>query len=330
MRKIKIISTAKYLPKKIVTAQEMADQLGIDVAWIEKKSGVLKRHFVEDETAPSMGALVAKEALKKAELKFTDIDALVAVSGTPSQPIPCNAVLIQEAMGEHLCGVPAFDINTTCLSFLTGLDIVSYMIAAGRFKRVLFVASDVASMGLNYKQKESCTLMGDSAVAILVEGCDDSEKSGIIASRMETYSAGAKWAEIRGGGTLRHPTRGKDIQEDDYYFDMQGHKIFEMASRYIKPFCDKIVDPINMKIQDFNLVIPHQASLLALKIMRSKLDLSEEQFYIYIQDHGNTVGTSIPIGIHNAIENKKIKRGDSVFLIGTGAGLSLGGMALIY
>jgi 3-oxoacyl-[acyl-carrier-protein] synthase-3 len=323
VRNIKIVSSAKYLPKKKVTAKQMDKMLGVEEGWSLKKTGVEYRHYVDDENSISMGTIVLKEALKKANLEFEQLDALVGTCGTPAQAIPCTASLLQEAMGMQESGVPCFDVNSTCLSFVTAVDMISYAMEAKRYTKVAFVASEVASVGLNFNQKESSALFGDGAVCIIFE-YDTTKTSGIIASHMETYSSGAHDAQIRAGGSLRHPVAHKDVKDTDFLFDMNGPKIFKLASKVILPFCEKLFFGTQRKIQDMKLVIPHQASLLSLNLIRKKLNLSQQQYMIHVYNHGNQIAASIPIGIHDAIEMGKIKRGDEFMVLGTSAGFSIG------
>ncbi len=331
MRRIKIVSTAKYLPRNKVTAAEIDKKIGEKEGWVANKSGVLVRHFAsEDETSPVMGAIALKEALNKAGLKLEDLDAIISTSGTQAQEIPCTSSLIQEQMGGQNSGIPCFDINSTCLSFVTGLDTISYMIDSGRYKRVALVASEVASVGLNYNEKESSALMGDGAAAVIIERTPEGEESGIIGARMETYSSGAHFAEIRGGGTNKHPIRGQNVKEEDFYFNMNGPAVFKQASKLMLPFCERLFGEMELNLKDVDLVIPHQASKMALKLVQKRLELSDERFMTYVENHGNTIAASIPMGIHNAIEGKRIKRGDKVLLLGTSAGFSIMGLALQY
>jgi 3-oxoacyl-[acyl-carrier-protein] synthase-3 len=329
MRSIKIVSTAKYLPKKVVTATEMDKRLGVNEGWVEKKTGVLKRHFVDDETCVSMGAIVVKEALTKANLKFEDLDLLVGANGTPAQAIPCTSALIQEALGAQKSGIPCFDINSTCLSFITALDTISFAIEAGQYKRVAIVSSEVASVGINLQQKESAALFGDGAACIIIEK-DETGKCGILASSMNTYSSGAHDAEIKAGGTLKHPVAHNDVTNDDFMFNMNGPKIFRQASKLVRPFFDALLIKASIEKSEMKLFIPHQASMLSLAIAQKKMEISDDKFFRYVSDHGNQIAASLPTGLHNAIEEKKINRGDIVVMMGTSAGFSIGAVVLRY
>ncbi len=328
MRKVKIISTGKYLPKKQVTAEELELRLGLTKGWIEKKSGVLIRYFVDDETSSLMGAFAAKEALLAANLSIQDIDCIISTSAIPEQCIPCTAALIQQHLGAENSGIPAFDVNSTCLSFITGLDMISYLIAAGRYNTVMLIASEVTT-GLNWHDQESCTLFGEGAAAVIIAKSEEQENSQILYSSMETYSKGAHLTECTGAGNKYHP-RDYANNPDSFLFKMDGKGIYRLASEILPRFFAGLLKSANLTIDDLKMVIPHQASLMALKLMCKQLRIPDEKFMIIIQNHGNTIAASVPMTLYEAIKQGKIGRGDRIMLLGTSAGFSVGGMVLEY
>ena len=328
-RKVKIISTGKYLPKKQVTAQELAERIGTSAEWIEKKSGVMIRYFVNGETASQMGAFAAKNALEVAGLSIQDIDCIVSTSGVPEQAIPCNAALIQEHLGAINLGIPAFDINSTCLSFITGLDTISYLVAAGRYKRVLLVATEVSSFGINWQEKESCTLFGDGAAAVIITQSQKEDSSQILCSRIETYSKGAHLTECQGGGNKYHPSEyGND--PEFFLFKMDGRGVYRLSSQILPGFVERLFAPLGLKINDMQMVIPHQASLMAMRLLSKQLNIPAQKLMVIAHNHGNTVAASVPMALHEAIIQQKITRGDTIMLLGTSAGFSVGGIILEY
>lgn len=328
VRRIKILATGKYLPKNKVTANQLAQRLGLEESWIAKKSGVLIRHFVEDETASQMGAFAAKEVLAAAGFSFSDIDCLVCTSSVPEQAIPCTASLIQKQLGAGDSGVPAFDINSTCLSFMTGLDMVSYLVEAGRYNRVLLVATEI-SRGLNWEDKETCTLFGDGAAAVIIGKSDAGDSSRILCSRMETYGKGAHLSECQGGGNKVHP-REYAQNSQSFLFAMDGKGIYRLASQIMPGFVERMLQPSGLSMADMQLVIPHQASLMAMQLIRKHLGIPEEKFMVIVHNHGNTMAASVPMALHEAIAQGKLHRGDRVMLLGTSAGFSVGGIVLEY
>ncbi|MFD0961708.1 beta-ketoacyl-ACP synthase III [Paenibacillus chungangensis] len=328
-RYVKIIGTGKYLPQTCVTAEEIDARLGVRAGWTLKKTGVEKRYFAGEETASQMGAKAAAAALQAAGVSFRDIDCIVGASGTYQQPIPCNAALIQAEMGEGASGVPSFDINTTCLSFVAAMDIVSYMIEAGRYRTALLVTSEIASIGLDWEHKESAALFGDGAVAVVLSRSEHGGVSGIVHAAMETYGDGAHLSEIRGGGTKLH-SRSAEATEKDFLFQMDGTGIFRMTSKLMPPFLERLMQEAGTSIGEMKLVIPHQASAMAVRLIMRKLGVGEHQLMDVSHNGGNMIAASIPMLLHEAIERQRIVRGDRVLLLGTSAGLSLGGLILDY
>lgn len=329
-RKVKILGTGKYLPKQQVTAEELEKKLRLPTGWVTKKSGVRVRHFVTDETSANMGAIAAQRALEEAGLSFSDIDCLVCASGTSQQEIPCTAALIQEEMRQSKTGVPCFDINSTCLSFVTAMDVLSASLAMGCYQRILIVSTEISSVGLNWGQKESCVLFGDGAAAVVIGRTPEAETSRILASCMQTYSDGAHYSEIRGGGTLIHPGEYAKGREADFQFDMDGRKIFRLTSQLITGFVERLLDAASITRQEIGLVVPHQASGMAMRIMGNKLGFADSHMMNIIENHGNVIAASIPMALHEAIVQKRVNRGDIMLLLGTSAGLSLGGLLLEY
>lgn len=329
-RRVRILGTGKYMPSRTVTDEEMDLRLKTPRGWVRKTTDVAVRHFAGDgETSSYMGARAAEAALEAAGLRFADIDCLVCASGTKEQVLPSTAALIQQALGENMSGVPAFDIDATCISFLVGLDLMSYLVEAGRYRHVLLVSTEIASVGLNWNDKESAALFGDGAAAVVI-GPSEGEPSRIVGSSIRTYSKGARLSEIRGGGTRMHAREHKAETEADYLFHMNGQAIFKMASKLLPGFVEELMAPENLRMADMAAVVPHQGSAMAMRLMSKKLGIAFEQLVYITPNHGNTIAASIPMGLHEAIRTEKIKRGDRVLLIGTAAGLSLGGMILVY
>jgi 3-oxoacyl-[acyl-carrier-protein] synthase-3 len=333
-RNVKILGTGRYLPTNAISAAELGARLGLEQGWVESRSGVLTRYFVQDETSSHMGAMAAEAALRDAGLDFADIDCLICTSGAPEQVIPCTAALIQKALGQADSGVPCFDVNSTCLSFLTGLDTLSYLVAAGRYRRVLIVAPEIASVALNWQDRESATIFGDAAAAVIIGQAGPDEASCILASRQETYSSGAHLTQARGGGTKHHPRQYPGTLEaytDEYcLFEMDGKAVFKLSAQVLPGFVERTLGPVGLTLDDIDLVVPHQASMTALGLVQRRLGLSDERWMVIAPEFGNTIAASIPLALHEAIQRGRARRGDKLLLLGTSAGFSVGALALVY
>lgn len=327
MLAVKIAGTGHYLPVKRVLSSELDERLNLPLGSVEKKSGLIVRHFASpDETTSYMGAQAALKALESANLSIHDIDGIISACGVSEQAIPCTAALIQRQLGLETSGISCFDINSTCLSFLTAVDVASHLIASQRFKRLLIVSSDIASVGINWKDLETCTIFGDGAAACILEKSDNSSR--ILAAHLETYSKGADFCQVQSCGT-RIPRPGLE-QIASTYFQMDGKKVFKLASEYMVPMVETVLAKAGVTIPDLDWVIPHQASLLAMQHIRKRLQVAEEKFANIYAHHGNQIAASLPTVLSHLVQTKQLHRGQLILLLGTGAGFALGGIILEY
>lgn len=333
-RRIRIRSLGRYLPARVVTAAELDERLGLPTGTVAAESGVLERRFVEDELASTMGARAAREALDRAGLTLEDCDLILGACGTPEQAIPCNAALIQRALGGERSGIPAFDVNATCLSFLAALDVASCLIAAGRHRRVLIVSSDIASVGLDWRARESAMILGDGAAAAVVEESPADDPGAIHASGMKTWSEGADLTRIRGGGSRHHPRHfeGSVSEYAEAYctFEMDGRAVFKRSAAVLPPFVADVLADAGLTLDEMALVVPHQASPGALELVRRRLGLPPERWMTIAEEVGNTVAASLPLALEAAVRTGRVRRGEHMLLLGTSAGLSVGAMVLTF
>jgi len=332
LRAVAILGTGHALPDASVFSTELDIRLGHPPGFIEKISGVRKRYFVQkDETAASLAAKAARRAMEQAQLTFADIDCLVAASGTMDQALPCNAALIHHELGLSPLAVPAFDINATCLGFIAALDTLSWPIVAGHYRRVLIVASDIASLGLNWKDLESSAIFGDGAAAAVIGQSVNHPGSRILASDMMTLSEGASFCEIPAFGSRYHPNREIDVPYQPMtMFRMNGKGVFKLALAHLPQFVDRLVAKAGIARSQIDWIVPHQASHLALQHLTKRLGFESKRVVDIFADHGNQVAASLPTALDFAIRNGRIQRGQSVLLLGTGAGMSIGGIILEY
>jgi len=271
-----------------------------------------------EEKQISLAVSACEKALKNANITVNDIDCIVSASAVGIQPIPCMAALIHEKIAKGT-SIPALDINTTCTSFMTALDTMSYLLEAGRYKRILIFSCDVASRALNPKQKESFQLFSDGAVAFIIEKTD--KEIGVIDAMQKTWSEGAHSTEIRGGLSNLHPENYSEETKEEFMFDMNGKTVLSLSMKKIPEMMKEFLENNGMKISDIDMVVPHQASV-AMPIVMEKLGVTEDRFINEIKEFGNMVSASVPLALAHGLENRKIKNGDTILLIGTAAGLT--------
>lgn len=330
LRAVRIVSTARHVPRRCLEGDVLDRKLGLPSGTLEKMSGVRRRYYTDGENAAQLGAQAARAALDRAGLDFADIDLLLCVSGTADQLIPCNAALILQELDPRDRGVTCFDINSTCLSFVAGLDTISYAIAAGRYRRVLLVASELPSLGVNDKELEAYSLFGDAAAAVVVAPAAPGEGSRLLGARLETYPSGADHCHLYGGAG-RLPAYHYNTEDPTrYLFHMDGKKIFRQASSIMPGFVERLLTDAGVALRDIDLVVPHQASLAAMELLRRKLGITEDRLVCTLPDYGNNIAASMPLALDVAIEQGRLRRGHKVMLLGTSAGFSIGGLILEY
>ncbi|MDM8519044.1 3-oxoacyl-[acyl-carrier-protein] synthase III C-terminal domain-containing protein [Anaerolineales bacterium HSG6] len=325
---IKIVGLGRYLPERIVRNDEVERLCGLKSGWIKRWSGVEERRWITDETSSFMGAEAAKEAVKQASLTLTDLDLIINASGTPEQAIPDGAALIQRQLGLGDSGISCFTTHATCLSFLVALDLSSTLLLSERYTKILIVSSDVGSAALNFNEPESASLMGDGAGAVVVTRPHADEVSCIHTARLETYGEGAELTVIRGGGSRRHP-HNPLTQPEDNLFHMEGTNLLRTVRKYGAGFLERFYPGLSSSLVDIDLVIPHQASLAALRSLRH-FGWSADKMVWTLPRLGNCIAASLPLTLYEAVQQNRLQRGDKILLIGTGAGLSFGGLVLTY
>ena len=271
-----------------------------------------------EEKQISLAVSACEKVLENANITVNDIDCIVSASAVGIQPIPCMAALIHEKIAKGT-SIPALDINTTCTSFMTALDTMSYLLEAGRYKRILIFSCDVASRALNPKQKESFQLFSDGAVAFIIEKTD--KEIGVIDAMQKTWSEGAHSTEIRGGLSNLHPKNYSEETKEEFMFDMNGKTVLSLSMKKIPEMMKEFLENNDMKISDIDMVVPHQASV-AMPIVMEKLGVPEDRFINEVKEFGNMVSASVPLALAHGLENRKIKNGDTILLIGTAAGLT--------
>jgi len=322
---IKIIATGIALPEDCVTSAALDIRLGKPEGYVEKRSGIAWRYHATDEA--SQAELAAKAlhcALERGAIAASSIDLLICASAIAVQALPCSAIHILKAAGLPP-GVAGFDINSSCVSFISALEVAAGLLNTGAYKRIAIVSADLASRGIDWRHEEASFIFGDGAACAIVERGDG--RSGILASLVEMYPAGSELCEVRAGGTRRNPRAGMD--ESDFLFHMQGKPLFRYAASLMEGYLSRLLQKSGLTLQDIATVVPHQASHLSLEHMRKRLHVPGSSLIDIYRYYGNQVAASIPTALHEAVITQRFNAGKPVMLIGTAAGLTLAGMVLL-
>ena len=314
-----ITGTGLWLPTRVQTAAELAPLVGRDEAWIRERTGVAERR-ISDESMAVMAARAGRVALGTGGPP----DLVINASVTPIQLIPDSSVFILRELGYE--GIAGFSIHATCLSFLVALRQAAALVSVGAYRRVLVISAEQGSVCRDLNEPESAVLIGDGAAAAVVEATPTGQDSALLGFTMETFPDGAHLAELRGCGTQRHPNDPKTVMTDNL-FHMNGPSIYRSALVRVRSQLKGLLDSLELSVADIDLVVPHQASGIALSAL-PRLGFAPDRIVDVIAEYGNCIAASLPMALARADQDGRLTRGDRVLLLGTGAGLSVAGAVI--
>jgi 3-oxoacyl-[acyl-carrier-protein] synthase-3 len=287
--------------------------------WIVSRTAVRERR-ISEEPVEVMGARAARTALGTGGPP----DLILNASVSARQLIPDTAVHIAQEL--DLSGIPAFSIHASCLSFLVALHQAAALVAAGAYRRVLVVSAECGSHGRNMAEPESAALLGDGAAAVVLEPTPNGEEGALLGFRMGTWPGGAALTEVRGRGQRLHPNDPRTRPEDNL-FTMDGPGVYKMALRKVRPLVEALLADHGMTPADVDWVVPHQASGPGLAML-PRLGFAAERTVNIVAEYGNCVAASIPMALAHLAASGRVRRGQTVLLLGTGAGFSVAGAML--
>lgn len=315
-----------YLPRRAVGGEEIERLTGLAPGSSERRFGIAQRFYAAgDETSSFMAAAAAEQALAEAGWRPGDVDVLIGACAVMEQPIPGTALLVQRRLGLGDSGIPAFDVNASCLSFLVALDQALAGFALGKWRRALIVTADIASAAIDHGDPEASVIFGDGAAAVALEA--DGPHL-LLASRLSSYGIHADLCHLQAGGTrLRlHEDQAAFIAAS--YFQMKGPALFRAMSRRFGDFLADLLVTAGQELGSLDLVVPHQASAPALAHLASVIGGDRNRIVDIFSAYGNQVATSLPHALHVARRAGRVTPGSTALLVGSAAGISLGGAVI--
>jgi 3-oxoacyl-[acyl-carrier-protein] synthase-3 len=248
---------------------------------------------------------------------------IIVASVTPDMLFPATACLVQDRIGAKRAW--GFDLSAACSGFAYALTVGAQFVGSGAHKKVLAIGSDAMTSILNYEDRATCVLFGDGAGAVLLERAADGE--GILDFEHDVDGSGGQYLYMPGGGSLNPPTH-ETVDKKMHYVHQEGSAVFKYAVRRMAELAAHVVERNGLKSEDIALVVPHQANLRIIRAMQERLGLPDERVMVNIDRYGNTTGGTIPLGLRDAVEQQKLKKGDLVLLMAVGAGYTTGSVLL--
>jgi 3-oxoacyl-[acyl-carrier-protein] synthase-3 len=327
----RILGIGAYVPERVVTNDELAQQMETSNEWIVERTGIEERHWVsEGECGADLATKAARQALERAKLEPRDVDMLIYASLSPDFFFPGTGVFVQRQLG--LREIPCFDIRQQCTGFIYGLAMADAFIRSGQYKTILMIGSEVHSTGLDVSTagRDVTVLFGDGAGAVVVGRATDDDHV-ILSTHLHADGTEAEilWTEYP--ASARNPRISEQAMVERRHFPtMVGKKVFKHAVTRMPAAIMEGMIANKLTLDDIKMVIPHQANLRINQMVARMIGLPEDRMHNNIQKYGNTTAASIPICMNEAIELGKIKPGDLVCLVAFGAGLTWASAFLRY
>ncbi len=327
----RILGVGAYVPPRVVTNHDLAQLMETTHEWIVERSGIEERRWVDPgEGGAEMAAKACAEAMEKAGLAAADIDMLVYATLSPDVQFPGTGVFVQRLLG--LRDIPCYDIRQQCTGFIYGLAMADAFVRTGQYKNILVIGSEVHSTGLDVstRGRDVTVLFGDGAGAVVVGRSPDASHR-ILSTHLHADGREAEilWAESP--ASRNHPRiTAADMAAGKHYPSMVGKKVFKHAVTRMPMVLMEGMVINDLKLEDIDMVIPHQANLRINQMVAKLIGLPEHKMHNNIQKYGNTTAASIPICMHEAIALGKIQPGHTVALIAFGAGLTWASAFLRY
>ena len=331
MIKVKIKGTGIYAPKKVVTNFDLAEVVETSDEWIYERTGIKRRHICSTEGGewPSDMAYEATQmALKNAGLEANDIDMIIFASVTPDYKLPNTACILQQKLGiTNKCA--ALDIAAACSGFVYGINMVTGLIKIGAIKNALIVGSEMLSREVNWEDRNSCILFGDGCGVAIIGANEDNDESDILSVHLGADGSGKEFFDQPIGGAVE-PIAETHLKEKTHFMQMKGKEMFKVATRTLAENAKLVLEKADKSLEDVDWLIPHQANVRIIETTGKLLGLDPEKVIINIDEYANTSAATIPIAMHEAITDGRIKRGQTLLLDAFGAGLTTGATLLTY
>ena len=306
-----------YLPKRIMTNDDLAKIVDTNDAWIVERTGIHARHIAaEGERTSDLGIAAARQALVRAGVDPVDVDLVICATATPDRTFPATAVRIQAGLG--VTKGAAFDIQAVCSGFVYALTTADNFLKTGQFKRAVVVGAETFSRILDWTDRGTCVLFGDGAGAVVLEAQPQHgtrEDRGILASRIRSDGRFEDLLYVDGG-----PGSTKTVG----HLRMNGREVFRHAVQKISGVIEETLVMTGYAADEIDLYVPHQANQRILDGIARKLNVAPDKIVMTLAKHGNTSAASIPLALNQAFETHRLAEGKLVLMEAMGGGFTWG------
>lgn len=321
----KISALGTYVPPRVLTNADLEKMVETNDAWIVERTGIRERHIVAKGIATSdLAVEAARRCLASRGVDPSEVEAIIVATVTPDMLFPSAACLVQNKLGAT--GAWGFDLSAACSGFPYALQVGAKLVESGAHKKVLVIGADVMSSIIDYTDRSTCILFGDGAGAVLLEPCTDGEV-GLIDFHHEIDGSGGVALNMPAGGSLL-PASHETVDKRQHFVYQDGQAVYKFAVRKMAEASETILERNDVLGTDLACFIPHQANKRIIESTAHRLGMPMERVILNIDRYGNTTAGTIPLAMHTAIEENRLKKGDLVLLASVGAGFTVGATLL--
>jgi len=320
----KITALGTYVPPRVLSNADLEKMVDTTNEWIMERVGIRERHIVDKGVAASDLAVAAvKNLLESHSFDLQEVELIIVGTVTPDMMYPSTACLVQHKLG--IRNTWGFDVSAGCSGFVYALNTGVSFIETGRYKKVLVIGSDVNSSMTDYTDRAVCIIFGDGAGAVLLEPSEGDE--GVIDHVAQVEGMGGEFLFMPGGGSL-NPATHETVDQKMHYIHQDGKNVFKYAVKKMSEMTERILEKNGLTGKDVDCFIAHQANRRIITATADRLGMPMEKVIINIDRFGNTTAGTIPIAMHTAVEEGKLKKGDTLLIAAVGAGFTSGATLL--
>ncbi|MDD4957575.1 MAG: ketoacyl-ACP synthase III [Candidatus Omnitrophica bacterium] len=324
MKKVGILGVGKYLPEQVLTNADLERMVDTSDEWITTRTGIKERRIAANNEATSdMAVKAAKSALKNAGLTPEDIDLIIVATITPDMFFPSTACLVQYKLGAQ--NIPAFDIAVACSGYVYGLTIADQFIKSGMYKKALVIAAEKLSTVTDWEDRSTCILFGDGAGAAIL---GEVEEGGILGASLGADGSKGDLLQLPAGGS-KMPASIKTVENKLHTIKMEGNVLFKHAVKIMADAALAVTEPLGLDGDDIDIIIPHQANIRILNALAKRMGVDpDKKVYLNIYKYGNMSAASSAVALTEAVEEGRIKKGDTILMDAFGGGLTWGALVI--
>lgn len=324
MKPVGIIGTGSFLPEKVLTNKDLEKMVNTSDEWIVSRTGIRERRITtEDQASSDLATEAGRRALESAGITADQLDLIIVATVTPDTSFPATACLVQERLKAEKAAT--FDLSAACAGFLYGVASAAQFIATGMYRYVLVIGVECLSKIVDWKDRNTCVLFGDGAGAAVLGPVE--EGSGFLSFELGGDGSGGDLLKQPAGGS-RLPASHETVEQGLHHITMAGREVFKFAVRVMQRGAERALEKAGVAKEDIDFLVPHQANIRIIDASLERFGLSRDKTIINLDRYGNMSSASIPVALDEAVRAGRIHSGDTLVLVGFGAGLTWGSAVL--